>query len=505
MTRADKVIAFLETLRCPDGSLVGQPLVLRPWQKKWIRRVYAAKGRRRKVRQAVLSIARKNGKTALIAGLVLVHLCGPEAVVNGQLYSVSYEREQAGIVFKYLAAMVRMDAELSARIALTESRKTATDNSNGSTYQALSSESRSKHGKSAVFVVFDELAQFGSDRELYDVMLTSSGAHDEPLFFVISTQAADDKAVLSELIDYGLANPQDETFAVDLYAVPEDADAWDEANWKLANPALGDFRSLAEMRDFAAKAQQIPSAENAFRNLYLNQRIQLHTAWMSRTAWEVCALPPGTHGLRYGGLDLSGKNDLSALAWVEEDAEGNLHAHLRCWTPEDGLADRCRRDKAPYDLWARQGYLLTTPGKVIDYRYIAAHLVGLHGGGAFGALAFDRWRVDDLKRDLTELGCDIMMHPHGQGFKDMGQAVELLEDLVMSQRLRHGGHPLLNMAVANAVTEQDPTGARKLVKHRSLGRIDPLIALAMACSCWKANKDKGPQQSVYERRGIRTL
>jgi phage terminase large subunit-like protein len=228
MTRSAKVIAFLETLRCPDGRLAGQPLKLRYWQKRWIRKVYREKGGRRQIRQAILSMARKNGKTALIAGLVLVHLCGPEAVVNGQLYSVSYEREQAAIVFKYVAAMIYLDDELSDRLSVKESSKMVTDTENGSVFQALSSESKSKHGKSASFVVFDELAQFGADRELYDVMVTSSGAHDQPIFFVISTQAASDKAVLSELIDYGTNNPKDETFAMDLFSVPPDADIWDE-------------------------------------------------------------------------------------------------------------------------------------------------------------------------------------------------------------------------------------------------------------------------------------
>lgn len=503
MTRADKVIGYLETLKCPDGSKVGQPLKLTTWQKRWIRKVYRRKNNRRVVRQAVLSIARKNGKTAIVAGLVLVHLCGPEAVTNGQLYSVSFEREQAGIVFKYLAAMVRLDEELSYRLKILESRKTAEDLENGSVYQALSSESRSKHGKSASFVVFDELAQFGADRELYDVMLTSSGAHEEPIFFVISTQAADHHAVLSELIDYGLANDDDETFTVDLYAVPMDLDPWDEGNWKLANPALGDFRSLDEMRDFAQKAKKMPSAENAFRNLYLNQRIHMEAAWISRQAWEDCAAEPVFGECRYGGLDLSAKNDLTALAWVEEH-NGAIGAHLRAWTPSEGLPERAKRDKVPYHVWVKEGILLTTPGKVIDYRFVAAEIARLHAAKPFTAIAFDRWRIDDLKKALEEIGCGVELHAHGQGFKDMGPSIEAVEDWIVGDKLRHGGNPLYNMACSNAIAVKDPAGNRKFEKNKSLGRIDPIVALAMAAGCYREFAGSNAK-SVYATRGLRTL
>lgn len=205
MTRAEKMIAFIETLRTPDGAGVGQPFVLRGWQKAIIREVYDAEDGegRRVVRQAVLSMSRKNGKTALVAGLCLAHLCGPEAVRNGQLYSLAHDREQASVLFKLMTAMIYMDEELSERLNVVESRKRLVDPVSGSEFTALSSETRGKHGKSSSFIVFDELAQFGADRELYDVMMTSRGAHADPLVWCISTQAASDNAVLSELIDYG--------------------------------------------------------------------------------------------------------------------------------------------------------------------------------------------------------------------------------------------------------------------------------------------------------------
>jgi phage terminase large subunit-like protein len=274
----------------------------------------------------------------------------------------------------------------------------------------------------------------------------------------------------------------------------------------LANPALGDFRDLAEMRDFARKAKAMPSAEAAFRNLYLNQRVHSARAWITRQSWEDCKGSPAAAGRRFGGLDLSAKNDLTALAWVEEDDEdGPISTFLRAWKPAETIVEHARRDKAPYDTWVRSGQLLTTPGKVIHYQSIALAIAKLHAERPFTAIAFDRWRIDDLKRELAAIDCDVPLVPHGQGFKDMSPAIEALEDLIISRRLIHDGNPLLNMAVANATTTSDPAGGRKFDKMKALGRIDPVVALAMAVTAWKENRLSAVEASVYEERGIRTL
>ena len=268
--------------------------------------------------------------TAIVAGLCLCHLCGPEAVRNGQLYSVAFDREQAAILFKYATAMIDMDEELSARLVVKASFKEIVDPVSGSVFKALSAESKGKHGKSSSFIAYDELAQFGADRTLYDIMHTSTGAHEAPLEWVFSTQAADDKAVLSELIDYGQkvnrGEIEDNTFVSFLFETPKDADPWDEANWHLSNPALGDFRNLEEIRNYAAKAQRMPSMEANFRNLYLNQRIDAAAHFITPSVWkenggeiDMDLFEDGRPV--YGGLDLSSKNDLSALVLVAYEEE----------------------------------------------------------------------------------------------------------------------------------------------------------------------------------------
>jgi phage terminase large subunit-like protein len=278
-------------------------------------------------------MGRKNGKTALIACLCLAHLCGPEAIKNGQLYSLSVDREQAGILFNYARDMVYMDEELSSRLNVIESRKQIIDPLSGSRYLVLSGEKKGKMGKSSSAIFLDELAEFGSDRSLYDALVTSTGAHAEPLIWVFSTQAPDDRAVLSELIDHGKkiqsGEIADDSFKLFLYEIREPTEeeakrgydpVWDESEWTKANPALGDFRSLEEMRNFSEKAKRMPSAETSYRNLYCNQRIDGAAHFITPEVWKGCGngvcIETFETAEVFGGLDLSSKNDLCCLALV---------------------------------------------------------------------------------------------------------------------------------------------------------------------------------------------
>lgn len=515
LDRAQLVIDFIETLRTPDGEFVGRPFVLRDWQKQIIRDVYGPRDElgRRVVKQALLSMARKNGKTAIVAGLCLAHLCGPEAVKNGQLYSVAFDREQSSILYKYMCAMIYMDEELSDTLNVIESRKKLIDRRSGSEFSALSSETKGKHGKSSSFIAYDELAQFGSDRNLYDVMHTSTGAHETALEWVFSTQAPDNLSVLSELIDYGekvnRGEIVDPTFKSYLYSVPMDhPDIWDEECWKLANPALGDFRVLSEMRDYAAKAQHMPSCEATFRNLYLNQRIDSSAHFISPSVWQANGDEPDFSIFDdvecSGGLDLSSKNDLTAMVFAAEDPNGVFHIMPFFFAPADGLKEREDRDRAPYTYWRNHGFLIARPGKTIDYHYVAQEIGKLLGKGIrIKALKFDRWRIADFQKALIDEGVEAWIYgkgegadwhedskmsmpsglrlvPHGQGYRDMNPAVEVVEDLLTEARINHGMHPVLTWCVSNTRIQADPAGNRKFDKLKSTGRIDGMVALAMA-------------------------
>jgi phage terminase large subunit-like protein len=493
---AEKVIFYIETFKVPDGPDVGQNIRLRDWQKDFLRAVYnpmmfTSKGDRvRAVRQATMTIARKNGKTSLAGALLLVHLIGPCAIWNGQLFSVAYDTGQAALAYRALSSIVRQDAELSEMVFLTDSAKLARAPQSASSYRAVSAESRNKHGLNPQFVLFDELSQFGKDRELFDVMATSMGAQQQPLMLIISTQASDDSAVLSEIIDYGrkvnTGEVVDPTVHLTEYSVPNELDAWDEANWKLANPALGDFRSLDEMRQFAQRARAMPSMELTFRNLYLNQRVMPTGSFVSPDVWEANARDIDPEMLIgrtcYGGLDLSAKTDLTSfeLAFEPEEPGEPIWILSFFWTPEGTLEIREKRDKAPYGQWVAEGFLETTPGNAVDYRYVASRIAELSALYNIKSIGFDRWRIDIMKTWFDEYGLEVPLIPIGQGFKDGSLMVDALEAELLAGTLAHGGHPVLRWNAASAVIMQDPSGNRKFAKNKSLGRIDGIVAMAMA-------------------------
>lgn len=492
--RADRVIRFIECLTIPSGVGAGGPFKLRKWQKKFIRDIYEPcdTDGRRLVRDAVLSMGRKNGKTAIIAALVLVHLVGPEAVTNGEVYSGANDREQAGIVFKFAAQFVRADPELSALLTVVDSTKRIVCPGNGSFYHALSREAGTKHGLNPTFCIYDELAQ-AKDRELYDTLNTAFGARDEPLFAVISTQSRDPQHILSELIDRGLS-ASDPTVVCHLYAVDDDADPFDESLWPLANPALGDFLSIESVRKLAKQAQDSPSFEPSFRNLTLNQRVDLTPSVINAADWKAChvpgaALEPGEE--IYLGLDLSATTDLCALVAVSAHDGDRLASWF--WKPKELIKLHETRDRAPYERWVTEKHLIAAPGRDVDYDLVARHIGELANEYRIMGVAYDRWRINVLMKCFERLGISayyasdedeaddgIRFVEWGQGYKDMAPAVDALDKAVAARTLAHPGHPVLTWCFSNAVATLDPAGNRKLDKSKARFRIDGAVAATMA-------------------------
>jgi phage terminase large subunit-like protein len=245
----------------------------------------------------------------------------------------------------------------------------------------------------------------------------------------------------------------------------------------------------------------MPAREAAYRNLVLNQRINAHSPFIARGVWETCAGAVDDDVFRsrpvFAGLDLSGRNDLTALLLVAQDDAGTWHVRTEFWTPEVGLEERARRDRAPYDLWVRQGFLRATPGASVDFGFVAQFLAELGSEYELRCIGFDRWRMDYLTAEMNKLGVPysvlnkvevppeglpegLVLVKHGQGFQDMPPALDALEAELLNGRLRHGGHPVLTWCAANAVAERNAAGERKLEKAKSTGRIDGIVALAMA-------------------------
>ena len=507
MGRSDRVIAFIENLVITSGSLVGEPFILREWQRDIVRRTYdpAYEDGRRKVRTSLVTIPRKNGKTQLAAGLCLAHLLGPESEPRGQIYSAAADRAQAALIYAECVAMIQSDPELEAMVNIVETTKRIVHYPTGSFYQAISSEHRSKHGYNASVIVYDELAQ-APNRKLFEVLTTSTAARREPLTMVISTQSGDPNHVMSELVDYGRkvldGTIEDETFAATLYIAPDDADPWDEKVWFACNPALDDFRSLEEMRTYAAQAKRLPARENTFRSLYLNQATGDEERFINAIDWEACTGVVDREALEgetcFAGLDLSATRDLTALVLWFPDTGAVLPFF---WLPGDTLADREDADRMPYRRWKKDGYLNAPHGRAVDKMAVAIELKRLSVEFDIQAIAYDRWRIEELNLALVKEGLDeLPLVPFGQGYKDMGPATDLLENAILDGTLQHGGHPVLTMCASNAAVMIDPTGAKKLAKQKSIGRIDGLVALAMAIGVGSRTEIAGP--SLYDQLAV---
>lgn len=489
MSRSKRVIQFIEAFcRVPEGMHVGQPLKLEPFQKRFIKAVY---DNPHGTEKAILSIARKNGKTGLIAALLLAHLVGPEAKQNSQIASGAMSREQAALVFKLACKMIGLNPALAEIIHIVPSGKRLIGLPMNTEYQALAAEGKTAQGLSPVLAILDEVGQVrGPQDDFVDAIVTAQGAHEHPLLIAISTQAANDADLLSVWIDDAEQSGDPHTVC-HVYAADADADVLDKQGWKAANPALGKFRNLRDLEKLAEAASRMPSAENTFRNLNLNQRVSTHNPFISVEAWKACdTAPQALDGMAvYGGLDLSARSDLTALVLAATDVQGRVHVHPYFWTPEQGLSERAKRDRAAYDVWARQGYLRTTPGATVDYDFVVADIAGILAGLDVRAIAFDRWRMDVMRKALEQAGLTLPLVEHGQGYKDMSPAIDILEADILNQRLCHGGHPVLSMCAHNATLQRDPAGNRKLDKLKATGRIDGMVALAMARAAENKNSE----------------
>ena len=482
MKRSTRNIRWIEE-HCliPEGRDVGKPVKLRVWQKKELRKIY---DNPHGTRRAILSFGRKNGKTTLAAFLLLLHLCGPEALPNSQLYSAAQSRDQAAILFSLAAKIVRMSPTLVDFVVIRDSGKQLFYPEIGTLYRALSADASTSFGLSPVFVVHDEAGQIKGPRSaLYEALETGVSAHDNPLSIVISTQAPTDADLLSVLIDDAKTGT-DKRVVLSLYAADEDANPFTKTTIKQANPAFGDFQNDGEVMAMAEDARRMPSREAEYRNLVLNQRVQAHNPFVSKSVWESCGddpAPLGDDSLSVG-LDLSARADLTAAVLTFE-RDGLKHVHAHFWMPEDGLIERSRRDRVPYDLWVKQGHIRTTPGGSVDYEFVVADLAEIFENTEPAQIAFDRWRIDVFKKEMERAEHDWPIEPHGQGFKDMSPALDTLEADLLNGRLRHGMNPVLTMCAANAVVTRDPAGNRKLDKHKANGRIDGMVALAMSVNC----------------------
>jgi phage terminase large subunit-like protein len=507
-TRAERNIAWIED-NCviPEGKDVGKRVRLREWQKHELRKIY---DNPHGTRTAIVSFGKKNAKTTLAAFLLLLHLSGPEAITNSQLVSTAQSRDQAAVLFELAAKIVRMSDTLSRLVSIRETVKQLYDPGFGTLYMALSADASTAHGKSSIFAVHDELGQVRGPRsELFTAIENAMGAHERPMSIVISTQAPTDADLLSILIDDAISGA-DPRVVISLYTAPLEMDPFSEEALRAANPAFGDFLNAQEVLGQAGQAKRMPSLESLYRNYTLNQRVEASSPFVTQSVWNQNGGAPEDGHILYCGLDLSETNDLTALVMVSAATGGKLSIKPVFFLPENEIGERARRDRFPYDVWARDGHICLTPGKSIAYQFVAQYLVAIFRTKDVRKIAFDRWNMKHLRpwlirEGLPESLIDDRFVEFGQGYQSMTPALRTLESLLLDAKLLHGNNPVLRMCAANAVVKSDEVGNRKLDKKRSRGRIDGMVALAMAVAMAYENLAVRPVFSVPTDRLVRVV
>jgi phage terminase large subunit-like protein len=486
---------FEKHLTHAKGELGGKPFLLERWQKDYVRALFAEVNGRRKVRTSLLAIPRKNGKSTLAAGIAL--RCLLEDEPGAEVYSCAASRDQARLVFDTARIAVEQSPTLSSLLKVY--RNAIVRESTHATYKSLSAEAGLQHGLSPHAVVFDELHV--SNREMWEVMLSGQGARRNPLTVALTTAGYDRKSVCWEVWKYAenVASGaiKDESFLPMIFAAPIEADWKDEKVWAAANPNLGVSVKLDFLRSECARAIEMPTYENTFRQLYLDQWTEQDQRWLRMDHWAQGngACPVDLAGREcWAGLDLATTFDTTALVLLFPLDDGKFWVEPHFWIPSENAHQRERRDKVPYLTWQRQGHLKMTDGNVTDFEVVRRDIVNLASKYRIRGIGLDPWGSAHLGQQLQ--GDGLPMSDFRQGYGSLSGPSKQLENFVVSGKLLHGGHPVLAWQASNVAIQQDSAaGNIKPSKAKSTERIDGIVSLVMAIGLWQTSTAPPPEQN----------
>ncbi len=508
--KADRAVKFIENLCHTKGKWAGKRFWLLPWQEQLIRDIFGIvkPDGYRQFRTAFVEICKKVGKSELAAAVAL-YLLYADNEPSAEVYGAAADRQQASIVFDVARQMVEMSPALLKRSKLMTATKRIVNYGNSGYYQVLSAEVGGKHGFSVSGLVFDEI-HTQPNRQLYDVLTKgSSDARQNPLHFIITTAGTDRHSIAYELhtkaVDILEGRRVDPTFYPVVYGLKDDEDWEDEANWYKVNPSLGYTVDIERLRDAYREAKQNPADEVTFKWLRLNMWVSSTVAWIPDAIFmkgnEEIDLAALEGRDCYGGLDLSSTGDITALVLMfpprDEDEKYILLPFF--WVPEETIPQRVKAASVPYDIWEKQGFLLSTEGNVIHYDFIEKFINDLAEKYHIVEIAVDRWNATQMIQNLE--GDGFTMVPFGQGFASMSGPTKDFYRLLMEGKIIHGGHPVLRWMAGNVVVDTDPAGNIKVTKAKSKEKIDGIVAAIMALDRCIRNQTE-PQGSVYDERGL---
>ena len=507
--RAQETIDFISLLYLPD-DFYGKPFMLQPWQEEIIRDVYGTVNEKgyRQYTYAYLEIPKKNGKTTLIAGLGLRHLCCDPP--GGQIYCCAADREQASLAYNAMLQMIDQDEDLQELLKITDSKKMIENRETGTFLKVLSAEAYTKHGINPTVVIFDELhAQ--PNRDLWDVMTFGAGAARKETLYWIITTAGDDpdrKSIGWEQHEYARAirdgEKEDPYWYVKIYGAPEEADIFDETIWYEVNPSLGVSIDIDKVRQEATGAKNDPAKEKLFRWLRLNQWVQLkRIGWLPLTLWDATEGDWSVADLKgkccYLGLDLSSTTDITAIALLFPPQPGisDWRCIFRAFIPSENIKERVHRDKVHYDEWANKGHIIATEGNAVDFEKVQSEIESLAKLYKVKFVCADKWNSTMLTQNLSRKG--IKTIEIEQTIAGLSPGMKELERVMREGELTHDKNPVARWCFGNVVIATDGNENIKPIKNKSIERIDLIVALidAMAAAIKLEKK-----RSVYAERGV---
>lgn len=478
---------FIGLLQHSRGDFAGKPFVLEKWQDEYLDKLFNTKrpDGLRQYRTSLLALPRKNGKSAMAAAVGLYMLCCDD--IGAEVIVAAGDRSQAALLHTAAKQFVESCPSLAKRCKVY--RNSIVLPERNATMICISSEAGTKHGYNPSCVLVDEYHVF-PDRELVDVLETGTGSRSQPLTLYITTAGTDMMGPCykdwqrAEKIRDGVL--KDDSFLPCIYAAGSDDDPFVESTWKRANPNYGITLKPEYFQQFAQKAKDSPADEIVFRTLHLNQWQKSETKWIRHGAWDANNAPLRETAGRpcWCGVDLASTFDTTAFVavWpmVEPDGSLTYDVHAKFFIPEENAQKRSKEDRVPYQAWADAGYVKLTEGDITDYDAVRDYILSFCEKNDVRAVAIDRWNAIHLTTQLVGEGIDVK--PFGQGFASMSAPSKLLETLIVSKRIRHGGNPTLAWQVSNCQVKIDEAANIKPTKKHShsTARIDGVVALIMA-------------------------
>jgi phage terminase large subunit-like protein len=501
---ANHAIYFFQFLKHSKGEWAGRTIYLEPWQMFIVGSIFGWKREdgRRRYRTAYIEVPRKNGKSTLVSGIAL-YLLIADGEGGAEIYMAATKRDQAKIAFDEAARMVKKSPHLKKRVNILKNNLNV--ETTASKFEPLGADADSMDGLNVHGAFIDELHAHKT-RAVWDVLETATGSRIQPLQLAITTAGFNRESICYEQHEYSekiLNNVIDDDTYFSYIACIDEGDDWrNPETWAKTNPNFGISVKEDDLQRKCNKAKEMPAAQNNFLCKHLNKWTNQSERWMDIDKWKASAgeLPDLEGEQCYVGMDLSSKTDLTAIV-LDFPMDDGSHAVIpHFFIPEDTMQEKMRKEKVPYDMWEREGFLTATPGNVIDYEFVKHYLRKMADKYEIVEVGFDPWNASQISVDLDNDG--FTMVEIRQGYRSLSEPTKTLMALVLSKRLIHGDHPVLTWCADNMVVRTDPSGNVKPDKEQATQKIDGMVALIMALSRSIVHQDT---TSVYEGRGMLSL